>query len=414
MVAESVRQYDRNGWFEIKNQPLSRVGVFPYLGKNIPGAPDPDKLYNVYRPADALSNPEFIESLKLTPWVDDHTMLGSEDSGRMPAEQKGIGGVIGEQLYFENDTLYGNVKVLSEAQKTIIDSGKKELSLGYYSQYQWQSGVYAGQPYEVIQIPRYGNHLASVDDGRMGPEVAVLDHFTITIDSKEFQKMAIKNLAITLPAVMRKDIKLRDILVTVPTTDSKEKPRVLKLSVPTFDADESTAEVAGEGEAKSSEMSLEDALAAFGALMPIFEKFGLAVAAPTPVASSGDDDAAAPANIAAPTKDEEADDKKKDAPTMDAAAIGRDVRRDIAAAARLGAQLSKVVGTFDYSEMSELEVAQYGVKKLDITCAKGSELASLSGYLTAVEKQPAAVVATTDKGDYTGVPFYQAQIDARK
>ena len=40
---------------------------------------------------------------------------------------------------------------------------------------------------------RRGNHLALVENGRMGPDVAVLDHFTFTVDNKEFQNMAEEN-----------------------------------------------------------------------------------------------------------------------------------------------------------------------------------------------------------------------------
>jgi len=48
----SAREVDTNGWFEVKNNPLSKVGVFPYRGIQLPNAPDPNAIYQVYRPAE--------------------------------------------------------------------------------------------------------------------------------------------------------------------------------------------------------------------------------------------------------------------------------------------------------------------------------------------------------------------------
>lgn len=374
MPGQSARVVDINGWFEIKDQPLSKVGVYPYLGKNIPGAPDPDAMYMVYRSAEALSDPEFIESLKLTPWINDHTMLGPEDAGLTPAEEKGIGGVIGEQVYFDDETLtlYGNIKALSEAQKAIVNAGKKELSLGYRSKYIWQSGEYNGQPYVAVQMFLRGNHLASVDGGRMGPDVAVLDHldnFVFTLDAMEFEEMPKDN------------------------------------ATPTEGA---------------TSMSLDDALEAFNKLVPILAAFGITVT-PAEKPVEGDvepiDAELTPTAAAADAEPDDKDkEKDKGATTMDAADIARKVRKDIARSTTLGARLSEYVGTFDYSEKTEQEIAAYGVQKLKLTCTKGAEISTLSGYMQAVKPASAQAVAqhaaTMDAAD-TGVPFWQKQLDAR-
>ena len=66
--------------------------MFPYNGSSIDPSLDPNKVYMVYRPAEELSNEECINSFKLLPWIDlhPHTLLGPEETGRMPADQKGI------------------------------------------------------------------------------------------------------------------------------------------------------------------------------------------------------------------------------------------------------------------------------------------------------------------------------------
>lgn len=177
----SARTYDLNGWFEVDRNPISRVGVFPYSGAQI-GAPDPDRIYRVYRPAEELSDPEAMASFRLCPIVDDHTMLGE---GATPAETKGVAGVIGEGLTFEGDVLYSNLKVFSDTLAQKIKNGKTELSCGYRCVYDFTPGVWNGQEYDVVQRRIRGNHLALVDEGRMGPGVAVLDHMVFTVDAKE-------------------------------------------------------------------------------------------------------------------------------------------------------------------------------------------------------------------------------------
>jgi len=187
---ETNREVDSNGWYEIKRNPLSKVGVFEYSGASIGDTENPDKIYRVYRPAESLSDPETIASLKLLPWVDDHTMLGDEELGMTPPEKKGVQGVIGENVFFDpaSGVLYGNIKVFSEAMKNLIENGKEELSLGYRCNYLFESGIIGGQRYDAIQTDIRGNHLALVEEGRMGKDVKVLDsaeRFKITLDAKE-------------------------------------------------------------------------------------------------------------------------------------------------------------------------------------------------------------------------------------
>ena len=186
--AVSAREYDVNGWPEIKRNPISKAGVFPYLGKQIDSSLEPEKMYMVLRSPEALSDPDTIESFKLLPWVHihPHTLLGPEAANRMPAEQKGVEGVTGEDVFFEDDTLYSNLKLFSDSLQNMVDSGEvPQLSLGYGCKYKISSGVYKGQHYDAIQYGIRGNHLASVPQGRMGPEVAVLDHLTFTFDAKD-------------------------------------------------------------------------------------------------------------------------------------------------------------------------------------------------------------------------------------
>ena len=44
---------DYNGYVFVNKRPISKVGIFEYLGSSI-GAEDPDRIYKIYRPDEEL------------------------------------------------------------------------------------------------------------------------------------------------------------------------------------------------------------------------------------------------------------------------------------------------------------------------------------------------------------------------
>lgn len=390
------RRKDVNGWFEVEDNPLSKVGVFAYSGKSI-GAPEPGRIYQVYRPAEELGSAETIESFKLLPWVDEHHMLGSEDEGLLPAEEKGIQGVIGEKVYFRDGVLYGNIKLFSETMARAVDAGKVELSCGYRCSYDFTPGVTPdGQKYDVIQRQMRGNHLALVDEGRMGPDVAVLDHLVFTVDAKDFQPMAKRPTPApkSFTAVSAAAL-LASIQGLITAADAADE-----------DPDKKTGDEAPpEGEAKDEG---GDRLPAFLEQLKALVAQAMGGAPAAPVAG-----------------DEAPDDKKTgdEAPepgAMDAKAVQSIVDRAVAAAldARdkeappaldaktllaqvadrdaLANRLSVHIGTFDSAKMTLDEVAAYGVEKLGLkNVAKGHELTAVNATLDA---KPAPRPATARTG----------------
>lgn len=365
---ESARQLDINGWYEVKRNPLSKVGVFPYMGRQIPGAEDPDKIYMVYRPAEELASPECIASFRLLPWIDNHEMLGPEEKGLTPAEQKGVQGVIGEQVEFDPQAfeaggLFGNIKVFAQYLAGLIKAGKRELSCGYRCIYVKKSGTFKGQAYDYVQTTIRGNHLALVDAGRMGPEVSVLDgsaldHLTFTIDAKE----------IDMPEATKKDGSEASVSLDAADIDALKQlatvaPALIKLAASAQDEDDD----------KKSDDDKKDEAKAADTDPEKKDETG----------KSEDDEAEA-------KKDDE---KKDDKPAaMDEAAIFKSVTAQIARRDALAAKLSDHVGTFDHSLMNEAEVAAYGIKKLGLTVPAGQEIGALTGYLAAAAKPGAKTV----------------------
>lgn len=342
---ETARVEDSNGWIEIKDNPLSRIGVFPYSGGTVGG--DPAKVYNVYRPEEELSNPETIASFKLLPWVDDHpnVLLGNSDDGLTPAEKKGIQGVIGEEVYYKDGILYGNIKVFSETLANLIDSGKKQLSVGYQCIYEIVSGVWNGVAYDAIQRNILGNHLALVEAGRMGKQVAVLDHLKYTYDSIEITK-------------------------ELPMDEEKKE------------AEKKEAEGKDEGESEKG-IAHSDVLKYLKEHFKNHEQIEALMSKGEDEYMEGEEGAALDEKVegvkGTDEKEEEKKEDKKDG--MDAAAFKKAIFVEVAERNTLAEKLSHHIGTFACDSMSLAETAEYGVKKLGLICEKGSEKAALAGFL---------------------------------
>lgn len=328
--SETRRSYDLNGWPEIKGNPISKVGVFPYLGSQISADLQSDKIYYVYRPEEELSNTACIDSFKLIPWTDEHAMLGAEDEGMLPAEKKGVHGVIGEDVYFEDGYLKGNLKIFSDKMAQLIENGKKELSIGYRCLYDMVAGEFKGARYDAVQREIRGNHLALVDEGRAGPDVAVFDHFKFTFDTKE----------LVMPDMIK--------------TEEEGKGK-------------------DEGENAVTLESLAEMVKALA------EKVDSLATKEKEEVEVVEDEG----------KEEE---KKEEKPAMDAQMVTKSLLKEISQRDALANKLSQHIGTFDHAEKTLCEVAEYGIKKLGLTCKPGHEQSVLDGYLMAAKSNSAVKI----------------------
>ncbi|MDH0356741.1 DUF2213 domain-containing protein [Morganella sp. GD04133] len=396
------RTYDNNGWLEVKDNPISKAGVFDYLGAEI-GAPEPDRIYKVFRPPEELASEETIKSFRLTPFIVDHEMLGKNAT---PAEKKGIQGVIGENVYYDHPYLRGNIKIFSDAALSDISSGKIDLSPGYRSRYDFDSpGVYEGEAYEVVQRHLRGNHLALVDEGRTGADVAVQDHLVVTIDTKELIRMSEEG--------KDKDQTTGDDNGFTPEQVEQIKQIVvaaLAAGKPSADQDPENTDnpdenvntgAAGEGAASAeegAEAAVEAAEAATEAAETgepeAVEKAEIAIGAAEEAITEAKEhlDQATTDSLnrrlkrlkrGITTMDEMSSMKRKIArlekakPTMDTGELLKQIgERDA-----LAHKLTPFIGVFDHAPMTKQQVAEYGVEKLGIQCAKGTESVSLNAWM---------------------------------
>lgn len=352
-AALTNRTQDFNGWTEIKGNPITKVGVFPYYGWQIDKTLEPDRIYNVFRPEEELIAPECIESFKLVPWIDNHEMLGPEYT---PAEYKGIDGVTGETVYYEAPYLKANLKIFSEKLAGLVSAGKKELSIGYKCLYELCQGVYNGERYDAIQRSIRGNHLALVDEGRAGPDVAVLDHFKFTFDE-------------ALLMTFKKGLDEKD--------EGGESTGGLTIQELAAKLDE----------IKEPMQQMQAFMSKFSDMMAGKTEAGADEEAVEPIAAAVDADE---------SETIKAMDAKIKALSSKLAAVEDNsikvVLREVAQRDDLASRLAPVIGVFDHKEKSLNEVAQYAVSKIGLSCEKGQEVAILNGFLAGRQTSSATAV----------------------
>lgn len=345
----SARIHDSNGWYRVDRNPISRVGVFPYLGRSIGvTGEDADKVFQVYRPAEELGSADAIESFRTVPVISDHTMLGAVDLGLTPAARKGVGGTTGDNVEFDaaSGILYSNIKIFDEGLAGEINAGKKELSCGYRCAYDFTPGEFNGQKYDVVQRRMRGNHVAVVKKGRMGSDIAVLDsQFTYdSVDVLELKPVLDKETQDAIAATVKAALDGLDIKTTVNAAVADAMPAALKEAIAAKKDDDDDDE---EGEDKKAKKAAKatDAQAALDA---------------------------ANARIDELTKQIAGQPKALDAKDVMATVADRDA---------LYQRVKPFVGVFEHGAMDASELAVYACDKLGLKAAEGAERAALDGFL---------------------------------
>src|SRR5699024_5111997 len=134
-----------------------------------------------------------------------------------------------------------------------------------------------------------------------------------------------------------------------------------------------------------------------------------AAAAATEAAETGSAEAAATAAAAAEEVAEAAVAAEEDTATLDAlkkelskmkgrmaAMDTASLMRQISKRDQLASRVSEYVGTFDHTGMTADQVAEYGVKKLGITCEKGHESIALDAWMQGRKPEREQVTTAMD------------------
>lgn len=354
---ESARKIDENGYVIIRDNPIIRAGVFPYSGRQLPDA-DPNVVYNVYRPLEELTKPETLESFIGLPILDDHEMVGGKYA--RGAEDRGVHGAILESIKAVGNDILAPLRIFSKTLKSLIESGKDNLSLGYRCTFEKSSGMFEGIAYNYIQRGIRGNHLALVSQGRNGTAVLdeydVLDHFDLALDTQE------------------------NIMAEENTSETEKKTEAAALDL-----------------AAVHKFLTENA--------PMWKELqALMGAATTEADTAMDKDTEEKEGDQAEDADEKDEDKKEEkkeamdsndvSSLLDARlkierkSLTKNLMGEITARNALAKQLEPITGTFAFDHMDTDEVAVYGAEKLGLKVKKGMERVAVDAYLAGIAKNP--------------------------
>ena len=178
-----MRVVDENGFITYFDIPISSEGVYDYAGFQIADNLPPKEVFKVYRPASEVCKKSFVDSLQEMPLVDDHTMIGE---GFTPVDKKNAAGVM-FNVRSKGDHLLCDIKIWGEKMKQKIRMGKRELSLGYIGYFRKQEGRFKGKPYQFVMFGLSCNHVALVDDARMGHACRLVDNARGICDSLKLE-----------------------------------------------------------------------------------------------------------------------------------------------------------------------------------------------------------------------------------
>src|SRR5574344_27542 len=361
----------------IPKNPISKAGVFPYLGSEIAGAPEPNRIYNVFRPPEELE--KAAETFKLLPIIDEHELLGESGTS---TDDRPPAGFTGEKVTYEHPYLFAPLKITSPKLMAEIRGGKSELSPAYFTEYEPCEGVYEGQKYQYIQHISAGNHLALVERGRTGADVAVLDHQTFAFDTGGLLPM-----------------NLEELLTAVAELSDEEKAQLLAALNPATDEEKTEEETSVKAE-HEGEPLVNEAKDEGDPLVEEVSDVTEAAAAAETAKAEGDNTAAVKASEEAVQNAEEvlaATEELRDKIAEDSM---KKAIRHIDERNRMLARVKPFIGAVPVAAQDSAEsIASYFLKKKGVKFAKGQATAVTMGYLHG--RKPASETVAQDSKPVT-------------
>jgi hypothetical protein len=155
------------GFLICHNVPIARTGWQDYLPREI-GLPG-DSSVKVYRSEEEVFSPGTIASFEAKAVTDDHPAQDVRPDN-IAAYGKGHAQNVHRGSGDQSDMLLADLVITDPILISEIESGKREVSCGYDCNYVPRDD---GQGYDQVGI--CGNHVAIVERGRAGPQVAIQD-----------------------------------------------------------------------------------------------------------------------------------------------------------------------------------------------------------------------------------------------
>jgi len=154
---------------------LTRIGIFSYIN-------DDGSTRRELRLPEEVFSTDALASLAMLPVTVDHP---PEEISPANAKQYTVG-TVGENVKRDGDFVRAPLVIFDAAAIEAVNTGKRQVSVGYHLDLDETPGVWRGERYDAVQRNIRGNHLAIVDQGRAGPAAS------IRIDTKEPVHMKIK------------------------------------------------------------------------------------------------------------------------------------------------------------------------------------------------------------------------------
>ena len=236
--------------------------------------------------------------------------------------------------------------------------------MGYFCDYELKDGEYNGEPYQAIQRNLKINHIALVNEGRMGADVRVYDH-KITFDTiEELNQME----------EIKEETKVEN---QDECKDEDVDKRALIDEVGGILKDKLDEELWRTVIGKIEKLAYNDSEAANND-EDIEEK-----------TEELKDETVKDEEVVVPPVEEKIEEKEDDGKTEVQVAVSMDeMIKAIADRDALVEAVKPVIGdNANYKSMTAEAVAKYACDKLDIKVSKGMERAALTGYLKANKKQ---------------------------
>jgi len=167
----SQREVTPNGYLKATAN-FARTGIYRYLGSEIGVKDRPDHIFKVLRPASEVFSEDSLKTFSNLP-----VTLGHPES---PLDAKNTKeharGYSGDSVTRSDNYVRGNITIVDEDTIREVDSGNKQISLGYIADYEERYGLtLEGEDYDFIQKNIRGNHIAIVPTGRAGEDCYIFD-----------------------------------------------------------------------------------------------------------------------------------------------------------------------------------------------------------------------------------------------
>ena len=166
------RDYTDEGFLRVPGR-VARTGIQEYLASELGLDGDPNRVVNVYRPAEEVFKSESLSSYDGTDITIEHpkTLVDSQNYKYVSV------GVVRGQGIEDNDFVQCDLIIKDKVAVDAVNTGKVELSAGYTAMYEQKDGIApCGTSYEFIQRDIRINHVALVDKARAGANARIFDN----------------------------------------------------------------------------------------------------------------------------------------------------------------------------------------------------------------------------------------------